>query len=97
MCFGIVKANVSMRQIKVVDGLLRGWAKLVSEIDFAFAASLTFAGNLNPERTEDSRHPPRHTDSIRARRSRELHRARQIGVRVFVESQTLKHASNGYR
>jgi len=37
MCFGIVKANVSMRQIKVVDGLIGEWAKLVFGIEFAFA------------------------------------------------------------
>ena len=47
MCFGIVKANVSIRQMKVVDGLLHEWHKLVSEIDFAFAVSLTNSGNLN--------------------------------------------------
>jgi len=41
MSFGIVKANVSMRQIRVVDMLPREWAKLVSEIDFAFAAPLS--------------------------------------------------------
>ena len=56
MCLGIVKANVSMRQIKVVDGLIRGWAKLVFGIDIAFAESLSIAGNLNwkEQRTERS-------------------------------------------
>jgi len=31
MCFGIVKANVSIRQMKVVDGLLREWGGVVFE------------------------------------------------------------------
>jgi len=44
MCFGIVKANVSIQQMNIVDGLLPEWGGFVFEIDSAFAASLTYLG-----------------------------------------------------